>query len=129
MMRNGCALSCSGLFASATRWLARALRCRIADSMEHASALESSKHRQALRSRLLWFLAGAALNYLLIATPFKYLRTHTTLPVLVISACSIGFSMSFFFTWNYFVNFRTAVRKREALVRERGRRQFRRTSG
>ena len=75
------------------------------------------QRRQALRSRIFWFLAGAALNYLLIATPFKWLRLNTELPLLAISACSIGVSSAFFFSWNYFVNFRTASRKRDALAR------------
>ncbi|HEV7866516.1 MAG TPA: hypothetical protein VGO90_02465 [Chthoniobacteraceae bacterium] len=75
------------------------------------------KRRQALRSRIFWFLAGATLNYLLIATPFHWLERNTTLPDLVISACSIGISSTFFFSWNYFVNFRTASRKRDALAR------------
>jgi putative flippase GtrA len=72
---------------------------------------------QALRSRFLWFLAGAGLNYLLILTPFKWLENHTHLPVLIISACSIGVATSFFFCWNYFINFRTDSRKRDALRR------------
>lgn len=76
----------------------------------------AAKHR-ALQSRVIWFLAGASVNYLLIATPFKWLKAHTALPTLAISACSIGVSTVFFFAWNYFINFRTDVRKRDALVR------------
>ncbi len=76
-----------------------------------------SERQQMLRSRIFWFLAGASVNYLLIATPFKWLRTHTDLPIWAISACSLGISTSFFFTWNYFVNFRTDSRKRDALAR------------
>lgn len=70
-----------------------------------------------LRSRIFWFLAGASVNYLLIATPFKWLRAHTSLPIWAISACSLGISTGFFFTWNYFINFRTDARKRDALAR------------
>lgn len=73
--------------------------------------------RQALRSRIFWFLAGAGLNYLLIATPFKYLRQHTELPVWAVSACSLAVSTTFFFAWNYFINFRTDARRRDALAR------------
>ena len=67
--------------------------------------------------RFFWFLAGAGLNYLLIVTPFKWLRTNTELPIWAISACSLGVSASFFFLWNYFINFRTHARKRDALPR------------
>ncbi len=73
--------------------------------------------RQTLGRRLLWFCAGAGVNYLLIATPFKYLRAHTEMPVWAISACSVGVSAAFFFFWNYFVNFRTDSRKRDAFAR------------
>ena len=73
--------------------------------------------KQQLRSRLFWFLAGATLNYLLISTPFKYLRANTEMPIWAISACSIGVSTTFFFLWNYFINFRTDSRKRDALAR------------
>lgn len=76
-----------------------------------------TKQRQALRSRIFWFIAGAGLNYLLISTPFKYLKAHTELPLWAMSACSLAVSTSFFFTWNYFVNFRTDSRKRDALAR------------
>ena len=57
------------------------------------------------------------MNYLLIATPFHWLRAHTALPIPVISACSTAVSTTFFFLWNYFVNFRTGLSKREALPR------------
>jgi putative flippase GtrA len=70
-----------------------------------------------LRSRFVWFLAGAAVNYLLIATPFKWLRTHTELPIWAVAACSLAVSTTFFFAWNYFINFRTDSRKRDALAR------------
>lgn len=76
---------------------------------------------QKLRSRFFWFVAGAGVNYLLISTPFKWLEarieTHTPWHVLMISACSIGVATSFFFLWNYFINFRTDSRKRDALAR------------
>lgn len=77
----------------------------------------SKTRRQQLRSRVFWFLAGATVNYLLISTPFNYLRAHTKLPTLAVSACSIGVGTLFFFLWNYFINFRTDARKRDALAR------------
>ena len=83
------------------------------------SSSEPKKDRRAL-VRFGWFLAGAAINYLLISTPFKYLEKHTGLPILAISACSLAFSTTIFFFWNYFVNFRTTARKREALPRYLG---------
>ena len=67
--------------------------------------------------RLFWFFAGAGVNYLLIAKPFKFLQEHTALPLIAISACSMAVSTTFFFFWNYFVNFRTDSRKRDALAR------------
>lgn len=70
-----------------------------------------------VRSRVVWFLAGAVVNYLLIATPFKWLRTHTELPIWAVSACSLAVSTTFFFAWNYFINFRTDSRKRDAFAR------------
>src|SRR5678815_5005605 len=73
--------------------------------------------RQALCSRFLWFMAGAGVNYLLISTPFNWLEAHPTLPRLAISACRMAVASSFFFVWNYFVNFRSDVRKRDALPR------------
>lgn len=79
-----------------------------------------NKRSQSLQSRLLWFLAGAGLSYLLISTPFRLLSRHTDLPVWVVSACSIGLSTSIFFAWNYFINFRTDSRKRDALARYLG---------
>jgi putative flippase GtrA len=86
--------------------------------MKQVTAEDHVKPRQALRTRFLWFLAGAGLNYLLIATPFKWLRLHhPELPIWAVSACSIGVSTTFFFLWNYFINFRTQARKREALPR------------
>jgi putative flippase GtrA len=76
-----------------------------------------TKRKQMLRSRIFWFLAGASVNYLLIATPFKWLRAHTDFPIWAVSACSLGLSTTFFFVWNYFINFRTDARKRDALAR------------
>lgn len=73
--------------------------------------------RQELRSRLFWFVAGAGVNYLLISTPFHWLKAHTSLPTFAISACSLGISSLFFFFWNYTLNFRTDARKRDAFVR------------
>lgn len=73
--------------------------------------------RQALRMRFFWFLAGAGLNYLLISTPFKWLQANTALPIPALAACSVGVATTFFFFWNYFINFRTDRRKRDALPR------------
>ena len=75
------------------------------------------KSPQQLRWRALWFAVGAILNYLLIATPFRWLTLHTTLPVWAISACSVGVATAFFFVWNFFVNFKTASRVRTVLPR------------
>jgi len=85
--------------------------------MDPTPAVGETRRKQQLRSRIFWFLAGAGVNYLLIVTPFKWLTKHTDLPVLAISACSLGVSASFFFAWNYFINFRTDARKRDALPR------------
>ena len=73
--------------------------------------------QQQTRIRFFWFLAGAVVNYLMIGTPFKWLKAHTSIPSWGIAACSIGVSATFFFMWNYFINFRTNVRKRDALKR------------
>ncbi len=73
--------------------------------------------RKALHRRIFWFLAGAGLNYLLISTPFKWLQAHTALPIPALAACSVGVATTFFFFWNYFINFRTDRRKRDALPR------------
>ncbi len=73
--------------------------------------------KQSVRQRLALFLVGAVVNYLLIALPFKYLSAHTSLPVWAKAACSVGAGTAFFFLWNYFVNFRTSSRKRDAFVR------------
>ena len=82
-----------------------------------AVAKNPRTRRQAMRSRIFWFGAGAGINYLLISTPFKWLKTHTSLPVWEIAACSLAISTIFFFIWNYFINFRTDARKRDALPR------------
>jgi putative flippase GtrA len=85
--------------------------------MDQSPAAGEVRRKQQLRSRFFWFLAGAGVNYLLIATPFKWLTKHTALPIWAISACSLGVSATFFFGWNYFINFRTDARKRDALPR------------
>ncbi len=85
--------------------------------MKDASDQNSTQNRQQVRSRFFWFLAGATVNYLLISTPFKYLRENTEMPIWAVAACSLAFSSTFFFLWNYFINFRTASRKRDALPR------------
>jgi hypothetical protein len=76
-----------------------------------------AKRQQTLQSRIIWFLAGAVVNYLFIATPFNYLKHHTDMSLAGISACSVGISTTFFFVWNYFINFRGDSRKRDALLR------------
>lgn len=73
--------------------------------------------KRALQRRIFWFLAGAGVNYLLIAMPFKWLEAHTTLPKFALAASSVGVASTFFFFWNYFINFRTDSRKRDALPR------------
>ena len=49
--------------------------------MKDLSDVEPPKRRQKVRTRFLWFLAGAGVNYLLIATPFKWLKANTDLPI------------------------------------------------
>jgi hypothetical protein len=66
---------------------------------------------------LLWFLGGSGVNYLLISMPFKWLRANTGLTIEQTAAASMATSALFFFCWNYFVNFRTDSRKRDALWR------------
>jgi hypothetical protein len=86
--------------------------------MQSEPRLETPKSPQSVRQRVFWFFVGAGLNYVLIATPFKYLKTaHPEWSHLAISACSVGVSTTFFFLWNYFVNFRTDSRKRDAFAR------------
>jgi hypothetical protein len=85
--------------------------------MKQLTTEDHVKPRQALRMRFFWFLAGSGLNYLLIATPFKWLKTNTDMSNWSIAACSMGVSAVFFFLWNYFINFRTHARKRDALPR------------
>jgi hypothetical protein len=77
----------------------------------------TAKRRKAVLTRVFWFLIGGVVNYILIATPFNYLTRHTTLPDGVKVACSLAVSAAFFFPWNYFVNFRTGARKRDAFPR------------
>ncbi|MDD5349759.1 MAG: GtrA family protein [Chthoniobacteraceae bacterium] len=84
---------------------------------EASLAPATAGSRQTLRSRIFWFLAGAVVNYYCISTPFHYLKGHTSLSLTAISACSIGLSTTFFFLWNYFVNFRGDSRRRDALAR------------
>jgi hypothetical protein len=77
--------------------------------------------RQALRRRFFWFLAGAILNYLLISTPLAWLQIHHPgWPKFAHAAVSVGVATTFFFFWNYFINFRTDRRKRDALPRYLG---------
>ncbi len=89
--------------------------------MKDLSDIEPPKRRQKTRARFVWFMAGSVANYLLILLPFKWLRAHhPELPLLAVSACSIGVGAAFFFVWNYFINFRGDSRKRDALPRYLG---------
>ncbi|MGV3530764.1 MAG: GtrA family protein [Chthoniobacteraceae bacterium] len=85
--------------------------------MQAQSTPVVAKRKQQLRSRFFWFVAGAAVNYTLISVPFKWLKQNTDLPIFAVSALSVGVGVTFFFLWNYFVNFRTDSRKRDALAR------------
>ncbi|MEZ0253641.1 MAG: GtrA family protein [Chthoniobacter sp.] len=84
---------------------------------ENTAPAPASQRQRALLTRFTWFLAGSGVNYLLISLPYKWLETHTHFTKFELSACSLTVSTSFFFVWNYFVNFRTDTRKREALPR------------
>ena len=88
------------------------------DTTSHMPGSAEQSSKQSIGVRFLLFLAGAVLNYLLISTPLKYLKhNHPGLPDMVTTGLSVIVGMSFFFLWNYFVNFRTGSRKRDALVR------------
>ena len=85
--------------------------------MAENSRPDNPQSDKTLRTRFFWFLAGSGVNYLLISTPLKWLTKHTELPTWGIAACSMAVSTTFFFAWNYFINFRTDARKRDALPR------------
>ena len=85
--------------------------------MKDLSDVAPPKQRQMVRKRFLWFLAGAGVNYLLISTPFNYLTKTAGFPIWAAVPCSMAVSATFFFLWNYFINFRTDSRKRDALRR------------
>jgi hypothetical protein len=77
-----------------------------------------AKPRKAIYRRIFWFLVGAGVNYILIAMPYKYLTANNpTMSDWLKAAFSLGVSTCVFFPWNYFVNFRTDVRKRHAFPR------------
>jgi putative flippase GtrA len=80
------------------------------------SADEMAAERQPLRSRLLWFGVGAVLNYILIATLYKWVSGWHW-PAWVASACSVGVATSFLFAWNVLVNFRSERKAKTALPR------------
>lgn len=88
--------------------------------MEDSATVQIPQSRQQTRMRLFWFIAGAGVNYLLISTPFKWLEAHTQLPMALKTGASLALSTTVFFFWNYFVNFRTDSRKRDALARYLG---------
>ena len=67
--------------------------------------------------RFFWFVSGSGVSYLLISTPLNWLQHHTALPTWAVAGCSLAVSQTFFFLWNYFINFRTDTRKRDALPR------------
>ena len=85
--------------------------------METADTSKPATKPHTVKHRIVWFLVGAVVNYLLIASPFKYLTQHTQLAVWQKSAMSMAVSATFFFFWNYFINFRTDSRKRDAFPR------------
>jgi hypothetical protein len=78
---------------------------------------KTGKPAQSTGQRIIWFLVGAVVNYLLISTPYGWLKKNTEFAPWALAACSLAVSTTFFFIWNYFVNFRTASRKREAFPR------------
>src|SRR5581483_7527679 len=82
-----------------------------------SSRPENDARKKILFWRIFWFFAGSGVNYLLISTPFHWLKAHTAMPTWAISACSTAASTSLLFLWNYTVNFRTNLRKRDALPR------------
>ncbi len=73
--------------------------------------------KQSTLSRMFWFCAGAGVKYFVILLPFKFLKAHTSLSTLVISGASLAVSTVFFFFWNFFLNFRTDSRPKDALAR------------
>jgi len=82
------------------------------------TAADSSPKKQSIGVRFALFLLGAVVNYLLISTPLAYLKHHHPgMPEALKVALSVSVSAAFFFFWNYFVNFRTGSRKRDALAR------------
>ncbi len=84
----------------------------------NTSGCVSAPPKQSMGLRFLLFLAGAVLNYLLISTPLDYLKHHhPAMPDFVKVCLSVLVSTTFFFFWNYFVNFRTGSPKRHALAR------------
>ena len=86
--------------------------------MQNSSAPIPTTAKRTLQLRILLFLVGAVVNYLLIATPLQWLEANAkNLPGYLRAGISVGVSSSFFFFWNYFVNFRTDSRKRDAFGR------------
>ncbi len=85
--------------------------------MESTATHPRESRQKELHWRLFWFVVGAGVNYLLISSPLGWLKTHTQFPIWAIVACSLATSTTLLFVWNYFVNFRSSLRKREALPR------------
>lgn len=79
---------------------------------------DATREKQSVWMRVLWFGVGAGVSYLLISTPLAYLtKHHPEWPDIMKSGLSVGVGSTFFFFWNYFVNFRTGSSKRDALAR------------
>ncbi len=85
--------------------------------METTADHPVTERQKQVRWRIFWFLAGAVINYVLISTPLHWLKNHTNLPEWLRVGCSVGMSTWLLFLWNYSVNFRTDLRKRDALPR------------
>lgn len=82
------------------------------------AAPSDTPRKQPVWQRMFWFGAGAVVNYLIISLPLKYLKLHHPgLPDVFKVGISVTAGTFFFFFWNYFVNFRTGSRKRDALAR------------
>lgn len=78
----------------------------------------AAPRKQSVSLRFALFLVGGVVNYLLISAPLAYLKHHhPAMPEFVKVGLSVTVSTTFFFFWNYFINFRTGSRKRDALVR------------
>ena len=83
-----------------------------------AIAAPSVPHKQPVWQRLVFFVIGGVVSYLLISTPLGYLTRHYPgMPDIAKSGLSVAVSSIPFFFWNYFINFRTGSGKRVAFAR------------